>query len=122
MEWEVEYTDDFGQWWNGLRVEEQTSVDRGVILLQERGPSLPYPYSSDITTSRHSHMRELRIQHEGRPYRVLYAFDPRRCGVLLIGGEKTGDERWYERYVPIEDRLYDAHLEQLRKEGKLEDG
>jgi len=61
-------------------------------------------------------MRELRIQHHGKPYRVLYAFDPRRAAILLIGGDKTGNDRWYAIYVPIADRLYDSHLEQLRKE------
>ena len=67
------------------------------------------------------HMRELRIQHQGRPCRVLYAFDPRRAAILLIGGDKTGDDRWYESNVPLADRLYDQHLELLRKEG-LKDG
>ena len=64
-------------------------------------------------------MRELRVQHEGRPYRVLYAFDPRRSAILLIGGDKTGDVRWYETQVPVADRLYDAHLDTLKKEGLL---
>ena len=58
-------------------------------------------------------MRELRIQHEGRPYRVLYAFDPNRAALLLIGGDKTGNDRWYEIFVPIADRLYDEHLKEL---------
>lgn len=58
-------------------------------------------------------------QHHGQPYRVLYAFDPRRVAVLLIGGNKTGDNRWYETYIPIADRLYDEHLEQLKKEGLI---
>jgi hypothetical protein len=65
-------------------------------------------------------MRELRIQHAGRPYRVLYAFDPRRCVILLIGGDKTGKDRWYEEYVPIADRLYNEHLETLRREGLID--
>ena len=52
-------------------------------------------------------------------YRTLYAFDPRRMAILLIGGDKTGDDRWYETNVPVADRLYDEHLEQLRKEGLL---
>jgi hypothetical protein len=64
-------------------------------------------------------MRELRIQHAGRPYRVLYAFDPRRCAILLLGGDKTGDERWYERNVPVADRLYDVYLRELKDEGIL---
>ena len=48
-----------------------------------------------------------------------HAFDPRRSAILLVGGDKTGDERWYETHVPIADRLYDEHLEQLRKEGLI---
>lgn len=67
-------------------------------------------------------MRELRIQHRGRPYRVLYAFDPRRTGILLLGGDKTGQDRWYEENVPKADDLYDAYLEQLEAEGLIPTG
>ena len=66
-------------------------------------------------------MRELRIQHAGQPYRVLYAFDPRRVAILLIGGKKTGNDRWYEKFVPIADKLYDQHLNALKKEGLTND-
>ena len=61
-------------------------------------------------------MRELRIQHRGKPYRILYAFDPRRMAILLIGGNKQGNDRWYATYVPVADRLYDEHLKILDKE------
>ncbi len=61
-------------------------------------------------------MRELRVQHQGRPYRVLYIFDPRRIAILLLGGDKTGDDRWYEKSVPLADRLYDEHLSEIEKE------
>jgi len=105
--WEVEYTDPFGAWWEGLDEAEQESVDYGVRLLEERGPSLPYPHSSGIEKSRHGHMRELRIQHAGRPYRVFYAFDPRRVAILLIGGDKTGTDRFYDEFCPVADRIYD---------------
>jgi hypothetical protein len=118
----VEFTDQFGEWWDGLAADEQESIRAYVKLLEEFGVSLKHPYSSGVGTSRHKHMRELRIQHGGRPYRVLYAFDPRRTAVLLIGGDKTGNDRWYEMFVPIADRIYDDHIEQLRKEGVLEDG
>jgi hypothetical protein len=93
------------------------SVAASVMLLEERGPSLGYPHSSSIQSSRHSHMRELRIQHQGRPLRTLYAFDLRRTAILLLGGDKTGDERWYEMHVPLADQLYDAHLKHLDDEG-----
>ena len=90
-----------------------------VELLRHFGVKLQFPHSSGIAQSRHGHMRELRIQHEGRPYRVLYAFNPLRTAILLLGGDKTGDNRWYEKFVPIADRLYDEHLNDLKKEGLL---
>lgn len=62
-------------------------------------------------------MRELRIQHAGRPYRVLYAMDPRRVAILLVGGDKTGNDRWYQQDIPKEDALYDRHVQTLKKEG-----
>jgi hypothetical protein len=111
--WEVEYTDEVGEWWDSLSGEEQESISASVGLLEERGPDLGFPHSSGVGSSKHEHMRELRVQHEGRPYRLLYAFDPRRCAILLIGGDKTGNDRWYKIYVPIADRLYDEHLRQL---------
>jgi len=120
--WEVEYTDEFGEWWNGLSEAEQESVRAYVRLLEERGPQLGHPYSSGISRSKHAHMRELRVQHCGHPYRVLYAFDPRRTAILLIGGDKTGNDRWYEGFVPLADRLYDEHIAVLRKEGLIGDG
>ena len=79
---------------------------------------LAYPFSSGIEQSKYTHMRELRIQHSGHPYRVLYAFDPRRVAILLIGGDKTGDGRWYDKYVPLADKIYDAHIAALEKESK----
>jgi hypothetical protein len=63
-------------------------------------------------------MRELRIKHRGRPYRVLYAFDPRRVAILLIGGEKGGSDRWYKEYVPRAEKIYEAHLRGLEREAR----
>ena len=88
-EWEVEYTDELGEWWVDLTEAEQESIDSSVRLLEQKGPNLGFPHTSGIEGSRHTHMRELRVQHEGRPYRILYAFDPRRCAILLLGGDKT---------------------------------
>lgn len=119
MKWEIEYTDEFEVWWVSLNETEQNTIAASVGQIERLGPSLGFPYSSSITTAKHDHLRELRVQHKGQPYRVLYAFDPRRTAVLLIGGNKTGDDRWYETFVPLADRLYDQHLELLRQEGSL---
>ena len=117
MSWDVEYTNQFEEWWDGLSEEEQDSVATVVRVLQVRGPSLQHPYTSRVHASRHGHMRELRIQHQGDPYRVLHAFDPRRAAILLLGGNKAEDDRWYEKMVPEADRLYDEHLQTLTTEG-----
>ena len=118
MEWDVEFTGEFERWWNGLTEDEQDSVDRKVRLLQQRGPALPRPFADVVHSSCHSNMKELVIQHAGRPYRALFAFDPRRCAILLIGGDKTGNDRWYDEFVPVADRLFDEHLATLKKEAK----
>lgn len=120
MVWEVEFTDEFGRWWHTLSERHQDAVAAGVELLQEQGPNLRFPYSSDVRSSRHGVMRELRVRSGGRPLRVFYAFDPRRTSILLVGGDKTGDDRFYEKYVPVADDLYDEHLDELRKEGLIQ--
>jgi len=119
--WEVEVTDEFKTWWSGLAEAERISVERAVLLLEERGPHVPFPYSSGVNGSRHSAMRELRVQHQGRPYRVLYIFDPRRVALSLLGGDKTGDDRWYEKNVPLADQIYNNYLVEMEEEDNAKD-
>lgn len=77
MAWDVENTDEFATWFVEPSEADQDAVDFTVDLLIAQGPNLRFPHSSGISNSRHSHMRELRIQSEGRPLRIFYAFDPR---------------------------------------------
>jgi hypothetical protein len=119
MGWSVEYTDEFGKWYERLSETVQNDIDRMVGVLEARGPQLPFPYSSGIAGSRHDHMRELRVQSRGKPIRIFYAFDPRRTAILLIGGDKTGVKRFYEDMIPVADRLYDEYIEELREEGLI---
>jgi hypothetical protein len=113
--WEVEFTDEFEDWWNSLSVDEQVEISAKVELLEAYGPTLPRPHADVIATSRHANMKELRAKVEERHLRVLYAFDPRRTALLLIGGDKTGDPSWYEKFIPIADDLFDRHLQRVRK-------
>ena len=69
--------------------KKQEAIAAMVELLEEQGTNLGNPYSSGIFSSRHNHMRELRVRRHGRQLRVFYAFDPRRIAILLIGGDRT---------------------------------
>lgn len=116
--WEVEYTDEFGAWWDMLAQQEQDTVSDAVAALQAHGPALGRPFVDTIKTSRHSHMKELRPRRGN--IRILFVFDPRRVAILLLGGDKTRRwQEWYQKMIPVADRLYDEHLAALREEGEL---
>jgi hypothetical protein len=59
-------------------------------------------------------LRELVVQSKGRPLRVFYAFDPARNAVLLIGGDKTANARFYEEYVPKAEAIWAEYLRELK--------
>lgn len=99
----------------GGRIHRRVRVSAKVELLEEHGPNLPRPHADVITSSRHANMKELRGKAAERHLRVLYAFDPRRTALRLIGGDKTGDVRWYDKFVPMADDLFDRHLAQLKR-------
>jgi len=114
--WEVEYTNEFEEWWETLSEAEQDAVAFTVGLLRNEGSSLRFPYSTGVKQSRHKSMRELRSQCKGRPLRTFYAFDPKRTAILLIGGDKTGDDRFYDVMVPLADKIYDNYLREIQEE------
>jgi hypothetical protein len=106
---EVVVTDEFCDWYDALDAADQDAVRRVVNLLEHRGVALGEPYASAIVGGKHA-LRELRVQSRGRPIRIFYAFDRRRQAVLLIAGNKTGDDRFYETYVPKAERLLEEYL------------
>lgn len=115
MSWEVEYTDEFEAWWDDLTEDDQESIVPAVEKLQERGPALGRPLVDTIESSRYPNMKELRPL--GGNIRILFAFDPRRTAILLIGGDKTNRwQEWYDEMVPLADRLYAEHLTEIEQE------
>lgn len=107
--WDVETTDEFDEWWETLDDQEQDAVIAAAEVLKERGPALRRPLVDTVKQSRHANMKELIVPR--RHIRILFAFDPQRTAILLIGGDKTGEwDRWYNRMVPIADDLFDQHL------------
>lgn len=108
---EVVVTVEFETWYLGLAADDTEAVFTMVGLLEAKGTALGFPYSSAIKGVSFA-LRELRIQSGGRPLRVFYAFDPKRQAVLLLGGDKTGDDRFYETMVPRAERLWREYLEE----------
>jgi hypothetical protein len=100
MAWEVEGTEEFRVWFSGLTSAERISVAAKIDLLEEKGPSLGRPHVDTLKGSKFTNLKELIIQHGGDPYRVIFAFDPRRTAILLLGvGRQTtnGTKRLSQR-------------------------
>ena len=116
MSWEVEGSDEFAAWFGNLAEDEAESVTRSIDLLALAGPVLGRPHVDTLYGTSIANLKELRVQHDGRPLRILFAFDPRRVAYLILGGDKTGDNRWYDKMIPKADALYSEYLWQLRDE------
>jgi hypothetical protein len=117
--WNIEITDDFLEWFRTLDDGQQDAIRTDIEVLEKMGPSLGRPYVDSIKGSKHSNMKELRTMHARRHLRTLFAFDPRRTAILLIGGDKTGSKSFYDRIIPVADELYDQYLREIRKEGLI---
>jgi hypothetical protein len=111
--WSVEVSDEFALWYRALDESESESVDTAVDMLVEYGPGLGRPYADTLKGSRHPNMKELRVQHRGRPYRILFAFDPRRSAYLILGGDKSGDPNWYADALRRAEAIYEQHLKEI---------
>lgn len=109
--WNVVSAPEFVGWFESVDLEAKTDIRRKVKVLEEFGPRLGRPLADSIKNSRHSNLKELRVQSNGRPFRIFFAFDPRRNAVLLIGGDKTGDKGFYDKMIPRADAIFDKYLE-----------
>ncbi len=113
MEWNVLFDEDFETWFDGLDEAVQDAILESVPLLRERGPQLGRPHVDTVKGSAFANMKELRLKVHGEPWRILFAFDPARAAILLVGGNKGGDKRWYKTNIPIADERLRWHLKRL---------
>lgn len=113
MTWTIKTLETFDNWFKDLKVVEQEDVAAAIYLLENQGANLARPYADTLKGSDFKNMKELRVQHKGKPYRILYIFDPKRQGILILGGNKTGDKRWYKKNIPLADKLYKQYLETM---------
>ena len=112
MSWDIEYTDQFENWWSELTQKEQVAMRQSIEALSVVGPSVGRPTADELRRS---------------SLRVLFAFDPRQCAILLLGGDKSERDTssptwndWYRKFVPVADDLYDEYLAELKREGRIE--
>ena len=113
--WTIERTKEIANWINTLDDDAKEAIYKNLLILKEVGPSLGRPYVDSVKESKHPNMKELRVDNKKRVFRIFFAFDPERMVILLIGGDKRGDKRFYQRMLPLADQLFDQHLEKLRK-------
>jgi hypothetical protein len=113
MEWTIIFHPAFKNWLDEQEEDIQDSILVGLGLLKQEGPLLGRPYADTLKGSQYPNLKELRVQHAGEPWRILFAFDPVRQAVVLVGGNKTGDKRWYEKNIPIAEQRFTEHLETL---------
>ncbi len=117
MAWELESTTEYDAWFAGLDKQEQVEVLAKVMLLRDYGPDLRRPHADTLDGSKFANMKELRGKTATAQLRVAFAFDPRRVGILLIGGEKQGvsQKRFYKTLIAMADELFERHLKALKK-------
>jgi hypothetical protein len=115
MEWIVLLDPDFEVWLRAQDATVRQSIAASAKLLQHRGPALGRPYADTLKGSSLPNLKELRVQHRGEPWRVLFVFDPKRQAVLLVGGNKQGSSRWYRTAIPLAEQRYQRHLATLEE-------
>jgi hypothetical protein len=115
-EWKIDHSPQVTRWLGSLSEKDATRIGAAIRQLEREGPGLSGGVVKLIRGSRHHNMKELRSI--GGHLRVLFAFDPRQRAILLVGGDKTGDWKgWYERHIPLADKIYDNHLRSVGREG-----
>jgi len=115
VEWHVRLDEEFEEWLNGLDAELRNDILAHAALLKERGPNLGRPYVDTVEDSEFTNMKELRVQFRRDPWRILFAFDPNQAAILLVGGNKRGDKRWYKKHISIADERFRRHLKSLEE-------
>jgi hypothetical protein len=113
--WEIQRTNEIAEWIKSLDDDGREAILKNLIILKEIGPNLGRPYVDTVKQSRHKNMKELRVQNKMRVFRLFFVFDSERQAILLIGGDKRGDKRFYLKMIPIADDLLDEYIISRRK-------
>src|ERR1039457_252943 len=110
--WEVDLHDDFVPEYRDLHKDVQDELLARIALLEQFGPRLGRPHADTLNGSRHANMKELRFFAADGVWRVAFAFDPNRKGILLVGADKSGvgEKRFYHQMIDKADARFEDHL------------
>lgn len=114
--WNVVLRPVFIDWFRALESKDKINVRASIELLKQVGPNLSRPHADTLQGSRLRKLKELRVQSSGKPIRVLFAFDPERQCVVLCGGNKTADKKFYKKIIPLAEREFSKHLKERNNE------
>jgi hypothetical protein len=116
MPWRVRFHPDFAAEASGFSDTVRVELIASIRLLENFGPTLGRPAADTLKGSRHANMKELRFKADGGVWRIAFAFDPERSGILLVGGDKSGvsSSRFYKGLVSRADARFDQHLKALK--------
>ncbi len=118
--WIVELVDEFEEEFLALPVAVQDEALAMTRLLQNFGPLLKRPHADTLAGSKHANMKELRFDAAGGVWRIAFAFDIQRKGILLVAGDKSGvgTKAFYRELIRKADQRFEAHLGRISKERK----
>lgn len=109
---QVDSTAEFMAWFKEQPDQVKEAVRASVKILQEKGPGLGRPYVDTLKGSKVKNLKELRVQAQGRKYRVLFVFTAERICLLLVAGHKGGakDKLFYQRLIEKAEAIYGETL------------
>ena len=107
--WEVLNTPEFEAWYLNQDEDARTHILRDVEILSDIGPTLGRPLVDTLKDSNLPNLKELRVQSNGRPFRIFFIFDKTRTAILLIGGNKAGNKRFYKTMIPLAEKIYSEY-------------
>lgn len=115
MSWTVEFHDEFFIEYKELPLKIQKKIAEYGILLENEGSTLGRPKVDTLNDSAYPNMKELRYDCHSGSWRIAFAFDPRRCAILLVAGDKSGtsETKFYKKLIRKADERYTKHLQTL---------
>jgi hypothetical protein len=113
--WAIDFHPAFKAEFDDLSPKAQDALLAMLVTLRERGPTVGRPNVDTLNGSAITNMKELRFRADRGVWRVAFAFDPRRRGILPVVGDKAGvsEPKFYKRLIAKADARFEEHLKHL---------